>query len=57
MAVSAIRHNWPRIPLRSMQLQALALRDGQNTQALGQSAFAKIFHFTEIRICRTFRSS
>ncbi|EJN10983.1 hypothetical protein PMI42_05706 [Bradyrhizobium sp. YR681] len=37
------------------QPQALALPDGQNTQAIGQPATAKIFHFTEIRkrrMCR-----
>jgi len=34
-------------------LQSLALSDPQNTQELGQLSAAKIFHFTEIRICRT----
>ncbi|MCS3726003.1 hypothetical protein FHR88_001028 [Bradyrhizobium betae] len=33
-------------------LQSLALPDGQNTQVAGQSARAKIFHFTEIRLWR-----
>ncbi|WP_156937145.1 hypothetical protein [Bradyrhizobium sp. WSM2254] len=39
------------------QPQALALPDGQNTQSIGQSAPAKIFHFTEIRKRRIGRAT
>ncbi|WP_439363032.1 hypothetical protein ACNJYD_19490 [Bradyrhizobium sp. DASA03005] len=33
-------------------LRDLALPDGQNTQASGQSTLAEIFAFTEFRLCR-----
>jgi hypothetical protein len=36
--------------------QSLALHVGQNSQIVGQCALAKIFHFTEIRNWRIFRS-
>jgi hypothetical protein len=37
--------------LRSSGLQDIALPVGQNTQAAGQPAWLKIFHFTEFRNC------
>jgi len=45
---SGIRR-FSRSALRSIRLQDRALPDGQNTQPLGQSTNARIFHFTEIR--------
>jgi hypothetical protein len=44
----ANQHRW--------YLLSLAVPVGQNTQSLGQSAPLKIFHFTEIRKRRMFRS-
>ncbi len=46
-ALAQAHSKWARMGMPS------SLPVGQNSQTVGQGAVAKIFHFTEIRICRT----
>jgi len=53
--IESWRHG-PPLPRHDGLVQALALPVGQNTQAAGQPAPAKIFRFTEFRNCVYFAS-